>query len=149
MVRSPFRSAATTAIGALAIASVATAGASAQQASGVVTATCNVMGTPAQLYAQYEVYGDYTVFQDRVSRQFQDIVGSGYTNTHWQGYVDTQFGRYNLSGENNFIDAIPAGGYYSQKVTYEVISTGQNTFMFKDFFNDGQPVIPCQITGMQ
>ncbi len=131
----------------LVAAALAASPASSQQAAGEVRAMCTVMGGPAQLHVQYEIYGDYQVWMDRATGQFQDMVGSGLTTTYWQGYIDTAYGRYLLSGENNFLEALPQGGYYSDKVTLEVIATGPNTFMLRDFFSDQQPTYPCQIVG--
>lgn len=121
--------------------------ASAQLAKGAVSATCNVGGSPAQLYAEYEVYGDSQVWTERSTGRFSDLVQSGLTTTYWQGYINTAYGRFMLSGENRFVEAHPVGGRYSDKRTLEIISTGPNTFLLKDFFADNQPTFPCQVTG--
>lgn len=120
--------------------------ASAQLAKGAVNASCNVGGSPARLYAEYEVYGDSQVWTERATGRFSDLVQSGLTTTYWQGYIDTVFGRFMLSGENSFVEAHPVGGRYSDKRTLEIISTGTNTFLLKDFFADNQPTFPCQVT---
>lgn len=128
---------------AAALGLAAAPAASAQQ-TGVVHATCNVQGTPAQMVLQYTRYRDTVVWQDRHGTNSEAIDMQQWGPTHWEGYVDTQYGRYRLTGENNFIEAWPVGGVYSDMVTYEVTQTGPMTFLFTDFYNGGS--IPCQIT---
>ncbi|PEQ11049.1 hypothetical protein B2G71_18550 [Novosphingobium sp. PC22D] len=132
-------------LGGLALAGASFgAPASAGPSSGFVKATCNVGGASALLYAQYEIYGDYDVYAS--GGRFAGIVGSGNTTTHWKGHIDTVYGRYTLSGENNFVDAIPVNGGYSGKRTLQIISTGSKTFLLKDYFADRQTVYPCRMT---
>ncbi len=133
-----------TILAAAALGLAAVPAASAEQ-TGTLHATCNVQGTPAQMVLQYTRYRDVVVWQNQHGLGSEAVDMQQWGPTYWEGYIDTQFGRYVLTGENNFIEAIPLGGVYSQMITYEVTQTGPGAFLFTDFYNGGS--VPCQLHG--
>ncbi len=120
--------------------------ASAQEQTGIMTATCNINGQSSQMQMQYTRYRDVAVWQDRHGTNAQTTDMQGYGPTQWEGMINTPFGQYRLTGENNFIEAWKVGGVYSDMITLELAQTGPNTFTMRDFYNNGA-LIPCQITG--
>ncbi len=129
-----------TLIAALLAAPIATA-----QETGSFTATCQVQGTPAQMQMNYTRYRDVTVWQDRHGQNSQATDMGQWGPTHWEGMINTAFGQYRLTGENQFIEAWLVGGVYSDKLTLELSQTGETTFAMRDYFNDG-PWMPCEVT---
>lgn len=127
------------------IAMLLAAPAIAQEQSGILTATCNIQGQASPMQVQWTRYRDVVVWQDRHGLGSQTTDMQGYGPTHWEGVINTPYGQYRLTGENNFIEAWPVGGVYSDMITLEVAQTGANSFSMRDFYNGG-PVIPCQIT---
>lgn len=124
---------------------VLTAGAAAAQETGSFTATCDVQGTPAQMQMNYTRYRDVTVWQDRHGTNSQATDMGQWGPTHWEGVINTAFGQYRLTGENQFVEAWLVGGVYSDMITLELTQTGPNSFTMRDFFNDG-PLMPCEVT---
>ena len=117
------------------------------QVTGVVQAQCNLQGAPVQLVLQYTAYQDTAVWmgQHGVGSQATDMGQLG--TIWWEGYADSAYGRFNISGENSIITAISQGGYYSQRVTFQIVQQGQRNFILRDQFGDIGDV-PCQITAM-
>lgn len=115
------------------------------QETGSFTATCNVQGTQAQMQMTYTRYRDVTVWQDRHGTNSQATDMGQWGPTHWEGMINTAFGQYRLTGENQFIEAWPVGGVYSDMITLELTQTSSTSFTMRDFFNDG-PAMPCQVT---
>lgn len=115
------------------------------QETGSFIASCTVQGTPAQMQMNYTRYRDVTVWQDGHGGNSQTTDMGQWGPTHWNGVINTAFGQYRLSGENQFIEAHLVGGVYSDMITLEVAQTGPTTFGMRDYFNDG-PWMPCEIT---
>ena len=115
------------------------------QETGSFTATCQDQGTPAQMQKNYTRYRDETVWQDRHGQNSQATDMGQWGPTHWEGMIDTAFGQYRLTGENQFIEAWLVGGVYSDKLTLELSQTSETTFAMRDYFNDG-PWMPCEVT---
>ncbi|MEL7040731.1 MAG: hypothetical protein AAGL90_04360 [Pseudomonadota bacterium] len=118
--------------------------ASAQEDTGQFAATCTVQGTPAQMQMTYTRYRDVAVWQDRHGLNSQATDMQQWGPTHWQGVIDTAFGQYRLTGENQFVEAWLVGGVYSDMITLELAQTSDTTFRMRDYFNDG-PWMPCEI----
>ena len=114
------------------------------QETGSFTATCQVQGTPAQMQMNYTRYRDVTVWQDRHGQNSQATDMGQWGPTHWEGMINTAFGQYRLTGENQFIEAWLVGGVYSDMITLEVTQTSETSFAMRDFYNDG-PWMPCEL----
>ena len=112
------------------------------QETGSFTASCNILGTQAQMQMNYTRYRDVTVWQDRHGGNSQATDMGQWGPTHWEGVINSAYGQYRLTGENQFIDAYLVGGAYSDKITLEVAQTSATTFSMRDYFNDG-PWMPC------
>lgn len=93
----------------------------------------------------YTRYKDVTVWQDRDGTNSQTTDMGQWGPTHWEGVINTAFGQYRLTGENQFVEAWLVGGVYSDMITLELTQTSANSFTMRDYFNDG-PVMPCQVT---
>ncbi|MEM7460321.1 MAG: hypothetical protein AAF331_12710 [Pseudomonadota bacterium] len=115
------------------------------QETGSFTAICSVQGTEAQMQMNYTRYKDVTVWQDRDGTNSQTTDMGQWGPTHWEGVINTAFGQYRLTGENQFVEAWLVGGVYSDMITLELTQTSANSFTMRDYFNDG-PVMPCQVT---
>ncbi|MEO0607552.1 MAG: hypothetical protein AAFY82_04925 [Pseudomonadota bacterium] len=114
--------------------------------TGSFAATCTVQGTAAQMQMTYTRYRDVAVWQDRHGLNSQATDMGGWGPTYWEGMINTAFGQYRLTGENQFVEAWLVGGVYSDMITLELSRTGETTFSMRDFYNDG-PWMPCQVTG--
>ncbi len=130
---------------ALAVLLVAAPAAFAQD-TGTLSATCNIEGTASPMQVQYTRYRDVAVWQDRHGLNSEAIDLQQWGPTYWEGAINTPYGQYRLSGENNFIEAWKVGGYYSDMITLELTLTGPTSFTLRDFYNDG-PAFACQVTG--
>jgi hypothetical protein len=115
------------------------------QETGSFTATCSVQGTQAQMQMNYTRYRDVAVWQDRHGTNSQATDMGQWGPTHWEGMINTAFGQYRLTGENQFVEAWLVGGVYSDMITLELTQTGPTSFTMRDFYNDG-PAMPCQVT---
>jgi hypothetical protein len=116
------------------------------QETGSFSATCDVQGAPSQMQMSYARYRDVEVWQDRHGQNSQTTDMGQWGPTQWQGTIDTPFGQYRLTGENQFVEAWLVGGVYSDKITLELTQTGEYTFTMRDFFSDAPP-IHCEISG--
>ena len=124
---------------------IAAVPASAQEQTGMISATCNVQGTASPMQLQYTRYRDVAVWQDRHGLNSEALDMQQWGTTYWEGMINTPFGQYRLTGENQFIEAWLVGGVYSDMITLQVTQTGPGTFTLQDYFNNG-PLIPCQVT---
>ncbi|NBC20963.1 MAG: hypothetical protein GVY06_07985 [Alphaproteobacteria bacterium] len=135
---------------AAALAALIAAGAApaalAQEQTAILNATCNIQGQASPMQMQYTRYRDAAVTQDRHGLNSEAIDMQQWGTTYWEGQINTPNGPYRLTGENNFIEAWPVGGVYSDMITLELTQTGPQTFTIRDFYNDGPPMA-CQITG--
>ena len=122
-----------------------TAGVATAQETGSFNATCTVQGTQAQMQMNYTRYQDVTVRQDRHGTNSQAMDMGQWGPTHWEGVINTAFGQYRLTGENQFVEAWLVGGVYSDMITLELTQTGPTSFTMRDYFNDG-PLMPCEVT---
>ena len=129
----------------LVAACLAAAPLSQAQETGRFTASCMVEGTPAEMQMNYTRYRDVTVWQDQYGQNSQATDMGQWGPTHWEGVINTAFGQYRLTGENQFVDAFLVGGVYSDKITLELAQTSATTFSMRDYFNDG-PWMPCEVT---
>jgi hypothetical protein len=128
----------------MALLCVGATGAAAQGQTGLIHAVCQVAGVASPLQLQFTRYRDGVVWMDRHGLNSTVTDMQQWGTTYWEGAIDTPYGRYTLTGENNFIEAWPVGGVYSDMVTLQLTVTGPNTFSFRDFYNGGPP-IPCRI----
>ena len=135
------RAAALAALAAATITPVALA-----KQTGTIYVTCNIQGQASPMQMQYTRYRDAVVWQDRHGTNAQTTDMQQWGTTYWEGMINTPYGQYRLTGENNFIEAWKVGGVYSDMITLELTQTGPQTFTIRDFYNDGPPM-PCQITG--
>lgn len=129
----------------LAAACLAAAPLAQAQETGSFTASCMVEGAPAEMQMNYTRYRDVTVWQDQYGQNSQATDMGQWGPTHWEGVINTAFGQYRLTGENQFVDAFLVGGVYSDKITLELAQTSATTFSMRDYFNDG-PWMPCEVT---
>lgn len=116
----------------------------AQGETGTISATCQIQGQASPMQMNYTRYRDTVVWSDRHGTNSSATDMGQWGTVYWEGRINTPYGPYNLSGENQFIEAMPVGGVYSDKITLEISQTSPNSFTMRDFFNDG-PVMPCQI----
>ncbi|MEM6554685.1 MAG: hypothetical protein AAF642_02355 [Pseudomonadota bacterium] len=114
------------------------------QETGSFTASCTVLGAPADMQMNYTRYRDVTVWQDRYGQNSQATDMNQWGPTHWEGTINTAFGKYQLKGENAFVEAWLVGGVYSDMITLELNQTGPTTFTMRDYFNQG-PLMPCEV----
>lgn len=127
---------------------LAAAPVAAAQQTGAFAATCTLQGQAAPMQMQYTRYRDVAVWQGEQGVGSEAVDMQQWGPTHWEGVIDTQFGRYRLTGENQFIEAWPEGGVYSDMITLEITQTSETTFTLRDYFNNG-PLMPCEVTGFQ
>ncbi|MEM1391227.1 MAG: hypothetical protein AAGG45_09115 [Pseudomonadota bacterium] len=116
------------------------------QETGSFTASCSVLGEPAEMQMNYTRYRDVTVWQDRYGQNSQATDMNQWGPTHWEGTIHSAFGTYQLKGQNDFVEAWLLGGVYSDMITLELNQTGPTTFTMRDYFNQG-PLMPCEIIG--
>lgn len=114
------------------------------QETGSFTASCSVLGAPAEMQMTYTRYRDVTVWQDRYGQNSQATDMNQWGPTHWEGTITTTVGTYHLKGENDFVEAWLVGGVYSDMITLELNQTGPTTFTMRDYFNQG-PLLPCEV----
>lgn len=117
----------------------------AEQQTGTIKATCNIQGQASPMELQYTRYRDAAVWQDRHGLNSRATDMQQWGTTYWEGTIETPYGPYRLTGENNFIEAWKVGGVYSDMITLELTQVGPESFTIRDFFNGG-PAMPCRIT---
>ncbi len=113
--------------------------------TGGFSAICQLGDVGAPLQMRFTRYRDVVVWSDRHGLNSSVTDMGQWGTTFWEGAIDTQNGRYRLTGENGFVEAWPVGGVYSDMITLELTPTGENRFTLRDFFNDGPPH-PCRVT---
>lgn len=98
------------------------ASAHAQTATGTLVADCDLNGAPGTLELNYETYaGAGVVYGPGVNPDIIGVIADGSSTTYWKGGLASEQGLYTMSGDSQFLETIPPGGYYSDHFLMELI----------------------------
>ncbi|MEQ8557667.1 MAG: hypothetical protein RIB03_05065 [Henriciella sp.] len=120
----------------------------AQTKTGILQASCQVNGQPAQMSLQYEAIGGTGITTGPgPNPDITGVISDGSVTYYWGGVLTGSFGTLQLSGENNFLKFYDPN-VYNRETVLEITMTSDTTFYMTDVYGNYPGQHPCQITAM-